>query len=170
MAWPWHAIGDAPSWFGGGFGEVADTDAQPAWRDLEIGTINFNGTIHRVRERRRVLTPFTTLTDFDCEGRGPLGKCLVVMPLSGHFALFLRDLIAGLLSEHDVSVLDWTNARHIPLDAAGFGFEDSMAAIVAVLRKLGPDTHLVGVCQSAVLATVAAIAMHQTAELARPVF
>lgn len=130
MAWPRNGTGGTPFWFRHGLGEIADTDTQPAWRDLEIGTIDLNGTAHRVREQRSILSPFATLTDLDCEGRDPLAKCLLVMPQSGHFSLILRDLAAGLLDAHVVSILDWTNARHIPLKAGEFGFDDTIATIV----------------------------------------
>lgn len=156
----------APFWFGSGFGEIADPDTQPAWRDLEIGAIDLNSTTRRVQERRRILSPFAALTDLDCKGRGPLAKCLVVVPQSGHFSLILRDLIAGLLSEHDVSVLDWINARHVPLEAGEFGFDDTIATIVLALQALEGRAHLIGVCQSAIPAIIAAVTMHQTGESA----
>ena len=147
MAWAGNATGRPPFWFGQGFGEIADPEAQPAWRDLEIGTIAIKGTAHRVSEQRRILSPFATLTEIDCEGRRPLAKCLVVMPQSGHFSLILRDLITGLLSDNDVIILDGTNARHIPLTAGEFGFDDTISTIVSVLRSLESSVHLIGVCQ-----------------------
>ena len=159
-----------PPWLGLGlgYGEIADPASQPAWRDFKIRAVEFNGQAHAVVERRRILTPFVTLTHLDREGCKSVCKCLVVMAQSGHFSLILRDLVAGLLGEHDVAVLDWTNARHIPPDAGRLGFEDTIATIITALRKLGPGVHLVGVCQSAIPAIAAAIAMDQLNEPAKP--
>ena len=34
-----------PAWLGGGFGEIAAPEVQPAWRELEIATVNLDGIV-----------------------------------------------------------------------------------------------------------------------------
>ncbi len=57
-------------------------------------------------------------------------------------------------------VLDWHNARDIPLEDGVFGFDEYVAHVQDALRCLGPGTHVVSVCQPAVpvLAAVALLA------------
>jgi poly(3-hydroxybutyrate) depolymerase len=85
---------------------------------------------------------------------------LLVGPISGHLATLLRPTVATLLADHDVFVLDWHNARDIPVDAGRFGLDEYIDHVLQALRHLGPDTHVLAVCQPAplVLAAVAVLA------------
>ena len=42
---------------------------------------------------------------------------LLVGPMSGHFSTLLRPTVRTLLTDHDVYVIDWNNARDIPVAA-----------------------------------------------------
>ena len=97
--------------------------------------------------------PFCRLLRF--EGPGP--KVLLFAPLSGHYATLLRETVRGLMAEHDVYVTDWANARDVPLSAGKFGLDDYVAYAIDFMRQLGPDTHVMAVCQPTVpvLAAVA---------------
>src|SRR6476620_8512429 len=48
----------------------------------------------------------------------------VVTPLSGHFATLLTDTVRMLLSDHDVHVTDWHNARDVGLEHGPFGLDE----------------------------------------------
>lgn len=87
-------------------------------------------------------------------------KVLVVAPLSGHYATLLRGTIRAMLPEHDVYVTDWRDARVVPLMCGGFDLDDFIDYIVDFIRFIGPDTHVIAVCQPSVpvLAAVAAMA------------
>jgi poly(3-hydroxybutyrate) depolymerase len=54
-------------------------------------------------------------------------------------------------------VTDWHNARDIPVSAGSFDVEDYAFYLVEFMRHLGPDTHVVAVCQPVPL-TLAATA------------
>lgn len=132
---------------------------RPAW-----------GLDHTFIEDRRVRVqtettwqrPFCTLTHFvretSEERRDP--RVLIVAPLSGHFATLLRGTVEALLPEHDVYVTDWVNARDVPVDEGTFDLDDYVEYIIDLLRLLGPEVHLIAVCQPVVpvLAAVALLA------------
>jgi poly(3-hydroxybutyrate) depolymerase len=84
-------------------------------------------------------------------------RVLLVAPLSGHFATLLRGTVAAFLPDHDVYITDWANARDVPVAAGRFDLDDYIDYVIGYLRMLGPDVHVVAVCQPAVpvLAAVA---------------
>jgi poly(3-hydroxybutyrate) depolymerase len=86
---------------------------------------------------------------------------LVVAPLSGHHATLLRDTVRTLLSDHDVYVTDWLDARIVPLDQGAFTLDDYVGYIREFVGTLGAERlHVIAVCQPAVpvLAAVALMA------------
>lgn len=84
-------------------------------------------------------------------------KVLIVAPMSGHYATLLRSTVKSLLVNCEVFITDWHNARDIPVSAGKFDIEDYTLYLVDFMRELGPETHVVAVCQPAPL-TLAATA------------
>jgi poly(3-hydroxybutyrate) depolymerase len=123
------------------------------------GTI-VDGRAVPVDEVARVNTPFCTLLQFKKDVAVEQPRVLVVAPLSGHFSTLLRGTVETLLPDHDVYITDWVNARNVPLLYGRFDLDDHIDLIAAFLRELGPDTHVVAVCQPSVpvLAAVALMA------------
>jgi poly(3-hydroxybutyrate) depolymerase len=72
---------------------------------------------------------------------------LIVAPLSGHFATLLRGTVQTFLSDFDVYVTDWSNARDVPIVAGRFGLSDYIDAIGDILTHIGRRAHVVAVCQ-----------------------
>ena len=102
--------------------------------------------------------PFGSLMQFSVRRRAPMArKVLLVAPMSGHYATLLRSTVASLLPDADVFITDWHNARDIPVSAGKFDIEDYTLYLVEFMRALGPDTHVIAVCQPAPL-TLAATA------------
>ncbi len=97
--------------------------------------------------------------------RPPGPKVLMVAPLSGHYATLLRGTVEAFLPDHDVYVTSWTDAREVPVLGPGFGLEDYVDMILGFLRFLGPDTHVIAVCQPAV-PVLAAVALLNAEEIA----
>ena len=94
--------------------------------------------------------PFCDLLHF---GRGTARddpRLLVVAPMSGHYATLLRDTVRALLPNHDVYVTDWLDAAMVPLVDGGFDLDDYIDYVIGFLHTLGPDTHVLAVCQPAV--------------------
>ncbi|MFW8634090.1 polyhydroxyalkanoate depolymerase [Cribrihabitans pelagius] len=102
--------------------------------------------------------PFGDLLHFRVSGREEQPrKVLLVAPMSGHYATLLRSTVKSLLVNCEVYVTDWHNARDIPVSAGKFDVEDYTLYLVDFMRELGPDSHVVAVCQPAPL-TLAATA------------
>lgn len=91
------------------------------------------------------------------DGRGPGPKLLLVAPMSGHYATLLRGTVETMLPYHDVYITDWIDARMVPLSEGRFDLDDYIDYIISILHRLGPDTHVMAVCQPSVpvLAAVA---------------
>ena len=113
-----------------------------------------------VSEVAKVRHPFCTLLHFRKDTDVEQPRVLVVAPLSGHFATLLRGTVETLLPDHDVYITDWVNARNVPLLYGRFDLDDHIDLVVSFLRELGPETHVVAVCQPSVpvLAAVALLA------------
>jgi poly(3-hydroxybutyrate) depolymerase len=92
---------------------------------------------------------------------------LLVAPLSGHHATLLRDTVKALLVDHDVFVTDWTDARMVPLSAGPFHLDNYIFYIQDFIRHLGPDVHVISVCQPTVpvLAAIALMASEKDTKL-----
>lgn len=136
--------------------------ARPShWRpSFAIDSVGTGEDQVAVVEQATRSTPFATLIHFTKATGSDQPRVLVVGPLSGHFTTLIRPTIRTLLAEHDVHVLDWHNARQIPVRDGAFGLDDYIEHVMETLRFLGPDTHVVAVCQPAVpvLAAVALLA------------
>jgi len=133
-----------------------------------IETVPVGNGVARVTEEAAMTTPFGTLLHFrkDIDVRQP--RVLVVAPLSGHFATLLRSTVRTLLSDHDVYITDWHNARDVPLADGGFGFDDYVAHIIRFMEHIGPGGHIVAVCQPCVQVVAAAALMAEDENPAEP--
>ncbi|MBP0600193.1 polyhydroxyalkanoate depolymerase [Herbaspirillum sp. LeCh32-8] len=87
---------------------------------------------------------------------------LVVAPLSGHHSTLLRETVRALLQEHDVYITDWTDARMVPVEQGDFHLHDYVYYVQDFIRTLGPDVHVISVCQPTV-PVLAAIALMASA-------
>ena len=85
---------------------------------------------------------------------------MLVAPLSGHYATLLRGTVTAMLPEHDVYITDWTDARMVPVMMGRFDLNDFIDSLMSMIRKLGPDVHVIAVCQPgpAALAATALLA------------
>jgi poly(3-hydroxybutyrate) depolymerase len=130
--------------------------AKPDWGIRSI--VGSEGQDHIIDVKTVVEKPFGDLIQFFVRRRAPMArKVLLVAPMSGHYATLLRSTVASLLPDADVYVTDWHNARDIPVSAGKFDVEDYTLYLVEFMRELGPDTHVISVCQPVPL-TLAATA------------
>jgi poly(3-hydroxybutyrate) depolymerase len=121
-----------------------------------------------VSERVAARRPFCRLVHFSRDGARADPRLLAVAPLSGQGSIIMRDLLAGLLPEHDLYLIDWLDARDVPIAAGRFGLEDCVADVVEILRGFGGEIHLLGLCQSAVSALAAAAILAAAGDRAEP--
>jgi poly(3-hydroxybutyrate) depolymerase len=75
---------------------------------------------------------------------------LVVSPLSGHHATLLRDTVKSLLHDHKVFIVDWTDARMVPMEHGAFHLDDYVTYVQEFIRHIGPEVHVISVCQPTV--------------------
>jgi poly(3-hydroxybutyrate) depolymerase len=143
------------------WGEVTERSfsrmvAKPDWGIRSI--VGPDGQDHLVDIKPVVERPFGNLVQFFVRRRAPMArKVMLVAPMSGHYATLLRSTVASLLPDCDVYVTDWHNARDIPVSAGKFDVEDYTLYLADFMRHLGPDTHVIAVCQPVPL-TLAATA------------
>ena len=135
-------------------GEI--THARPAWA---IGSALVGGVPAPVIESIASATPFATLRHFSVATGVARPRVLLVAPMSGHFATLLRDTVRTLLRDHDVYVTDWHNVRDIPLGEGRFGLDEYTQHLIDFLVTIGPEAHVVAVCQPTVSAFAAVALM-----------
>lgn len=109
-----------------------------------------NGKEVEVEENVIVSKPFCSLLNFHRRAKRNDPKVLVVAPMSGHYATLLRGTVKALLPHHDVYITDWEDARQVPLSAGSFNLDSYITYLREFMSLLGPDTHLIAVCQPAV--------------------
>jgi poly(3-hydroxybutyrate) depolymerase len=103
--------------------------------------------------------PFCQLRRFHHSGTAKAPKVLFVAAMSGHHATLSKDTLREFLPDFDVYITDWVDARLVPVAEGRFGFDEYVQYLVEFLDALGPDVHLVGLCQAAVPALCAAALM-----------
>src|SRR5262249_45963372 len=91
-----------------------------------------------------------------------------VAPLSGHFPILMRDLVAGLLPYFRVYVTDWVNVRHVPARYGPFGLERNISSILTMMKKLPPGFNVIGLCQGGVPALAATALISQSEDARIP--
>ncbi len=124
---------------------------------------------HLVHVEKLIERPFGDLIHFRAQGRPPRKRrVLLVAPMSGHYATLLRPTVASLLPDCEVFVTDWHNARDIPVSAGKFDIEDYTLYLLDFMQHLGPDLHVVAVCQPAPLALAATAMLAERAPDAQP--
>src|SRR6185312_15882486 len=164
---PW-----AETWFGKSMAASAEivsrltqNYSKPAFG---LATTEVDGKAVAVNEEILLRKPFCQLLHFhrDTVQRDP--KVLLVAPMSGHYATLLRGTVEALLPEHDVYVTDWIDARDVPLAQGNFDLDDYIDYIVEFCRYLGPDVHVIAVCQPSVPVMGAAALMAQARDPRQP--
>lgn len=133
-----------------------------------IGTVLVDGEPMEVVEETVWNTPFGALLHFRKADAPPQPRVLIVAPMSGHFATLLRGTVRTMLADHDVYITDWHNPRDIPLSAGSFGFDDYVGHIIGFLQQLGPNAHIVAICQPTVAALAAVALMAEDGDPAQP--
>ena len=131
--------------------------------EFGLGHTVIDGETVAIHEEIVAEKPFCRLLRFKRATTLDHPKVLLVAPLSGHYATLLRDTVRALLPDHDVYITDWIDARLVPLADGYFHFADYVAYMQEFIRKLGPDVHVISVCQPTV-PVMAAISLMAAAD------
>ncbi len=148
------------------FAHAAAPRGKPAF-DIEAVTVD--GKSYPVTEAIVVHRAFGNLLRFSHTGL-PEGapKLLIVAPMSGHFATLLRGTLARMLERAEVFITDWHDAREVPLAAGKFTLDDYIDELIRFLEHIGPDAHMMAVCQPSVPALAATALMNADRHACRP--
>ncbi len=106
-----------------------------------------------VTEEVAIAKPFCRLLHFKrtLPAKRPVDPTvLIVAPLSGHHATLLRDTVRTLLPNHDVYITEWIDAKMVPISEGPFHLDDYVDYVIEFVRLLGPDVHVISVCQPTV--------------------
>ena len=112
--------------------------------------------------------PFCRLLHFKKNLKKEQPKLLLVAPMSGHHATLLRGTVEAMLPFVDVYITDWLDARDVSVYYGDFRLEDYIDYTVDFTRKLGPDVHLMAVCQPSVPVLIAASVLNAEKDKAAP--
>ena len=150
----------------GVFGDLTRRYSKPAFN---LHTTLCDGKQVDVREVITSRKSFAQLKHFQRNVERPDDpKLLIVAPLSGHFASLLRGTVEAMLPDHDVYITDWRDARQVPLSAGDFGLDDYIDYVIDFIDHLGPDTHVLAVCQPVVPVLAATAIMAEDGHSATP--
>ncbi|PRX35184.1 poly(3-hydroxybutyrate) depolymerase [Meinhardsimonia xiamenensis] len=172
-SYPWTGLMPTPFFrLLAAWGEVTERSfsrmvAKPDWGITSV--LAEDGRDHLVAVEPVVMKAFGDLVHFKAIGRPERArKVMLVAPMSGHYATLLRSTVASLLPDCEVYVTDWHNARDIPVSAGKFDIEDYTLYLVEFMRHLGPDIHVIAVCQPAPLALAATAWLAEREPAAQP--
>lgn len=148
------------------FSSMTTRYGKPGWN---IDTVEIGGKERPVTEEVMIRRSYCQLLHFKREGAPKNDpKLLIVAPLSGHFATLLRGTVEGMLPNHDVYITDWLDCRQIPVTSDRFNLNDYIDYVIDFLHYLGPNTHVIAVCQPSVPVLAAASVMSAWGDLCAP--
>ncbi|RIV83532.1 polyhydroxyalkanoate depolymerase [Aurantiacibacter xanthus] len=148
------------------FAHVYEERGKPAFG---IDSTEVGGKSYPVAQTTVLEKPFGNLIRFRREGLPEdAPTMLVVAPMSGHFATLLRGTVARLVENQEVYVTDWADAKTVPLSAGLFDLDDYIDYLIEFLRFIGPNTHVLAVCQPSVPAFAATAVMGAEKDPCRP--
>jgi poly(3-hydroxybutyrate) depolymerase len=140
---------------------------------FDLNSTMIDGQTVGIMERIAVSKPFCKLLHFkkdmpDADFAAlKQPTVLVVAPLSGHHATLLRDTVRALLPNQDVYITDWVDARMVPMSDGPFHLDNYIFYVQDFIRHLGPDVHVISVCQPTVpvLAAISLMATNKDPKL-----
>ena len=136
---------------------------------FNITQVVVDGVEDAVAESVVLEKPFGALRHFR-RGGLPQGapRVLVVAPMSGHYATLLRGTVARMVENQEVWITDWADAKLVPQAAGRFDLDDYIDYLIEFLHFIGPNTHVVAVCQPSVPAFAATAVMGADKDACRP--
>ncbi len=144
---------------------TAHYDAPP-WN---LNCTKIDGETVRIKEHIALKKPYCNLLNFKrSKTLNSQQTVLMLAPLSGHFATLLRGTVDTFLPDHNVYISDWRNARDVSISEGRFTFDDYVRYIIEFIQFLGPNTHVIAVCQPCVPALVANAVMSMTGDHCTP--
>ncbi|MBR1734932.1 MAG: polyhydroxyalkanoate depolymerase [Alphaproteobacteria bacterium] len=117
--------------------------------DFNIGHVNVDGKKVKLYQTTVLEKPFGNLVRFTKENQGHEPKVLIIAPISGHYATLQRDTVQRMAQKHDVYITDWKSVSNVPLSAGDFDLDTYLTYLIDFVRFIGPNTHVMAICQPA---------------------
>ena len=118
------------------FNRLGKEYAKPEWG---IDEVEINGEMAKVSIETLVNKPFCNLLHFKrSASKDPGGdpSVLIVAPYSGHHATLLRDTVRRMLTDFDVYVTDWLDARTVPVNQGAFDLDEYVYYLISFLHSI----------------------------------
>ncbi len=134
-----------------------------------ITSTEVDGKTYGVTESIVLQRPFGDLLRFerdDLPADAP--NLMIVAPMSGHYATLLRGTVARMVESARVYITDWADAKLVPAEAGRFDLDDYIDYVIGFIEHIGPDTHMLAVCQPSVPSLAAAAIMNADEHPSRP--
>ncbi len=148
------------------FAHAAAPRGKPAFG---IETVEVAGRDYAVTESIVLHRPFGNLIRFVRDGLPEdAPRLLIAAPMSGHYATLLRGTVARMLETSVVYITDWADAKMVPISEGRFDLDDYIDYLIGFLEFIGPNTHMLAVCQPSVPAFAAAAVMGKHEHPCRP--
>ena len=136
---------------------------------FDIESVTVDGAVFPVTEAIVKHRPYGNLLRFSHPGlAADAPKLLIVAPMSGHFATLLRGTVARMAERAEVYITDWADAKMVPVEAGRFDLDDYIDYVIGFLEFIGPNTHVMAVCQPSVPALAATAIMAANGNPCRP--
>ena len=148
------------------FAHLYEERGKPAF---DLQPVENDGEDKHVSESVVLEKPFGNLRRFmrdDLPEDAP--KLLIVAPMSGHYATLLRGTVQRMVTNQQVWITDWADARQVPVSEGRFDLDDYIDYLIEFLQFIGPDTHVLAVCQPSVPAFAATAIMAEAKDDCRP--
>lgn len=147
------------------FAHASASRGKPAFG---LDSVEIDGKTIAVSEDIVLQKPFGQLKRFTYAGSEHKPKLLIAAPMSGHFATLLRGTVDRMMPNHEVYITDWRDARNVPLSDGSFDLDDYVDYLVEFLEYMGPNAHVLAVCQPSVPCYAAAALMSAQNHPCRP--
>ncbi|MEX2648406.1 MAG: polyhydroxyalkanoate depolymerase [Alphaproteobacteria bacterium] len=147
------------------FEQVTRRYGKPDWGLTET---EIDGNKVAVHPEAVIHRTYCHLVHFRREAERDDPKLLIVAPMSGHYATLLRGTVEAMIPDHDVYITDWQDCRFVPITADRFNLADYIDYVIDFLHYLGPNTHVLAVCQPSVPVLAAISVMSQWGDLCAP--
>jgi len=148
------------------FAHIYEERGKPVF---DIQPVEIDGKQYPVLEEVVHEKPFGGLIRFRREGLPKdAPKLLIAAPMSGHFATLLRGTVQRMVVNQEVYITDWADAKMIPLSEGVFDLDDYIDYLIEFLQLIGPNTHMLAVCQPSVPAFAATAVMAADNDPCRP--
>lgn len=136
--------------------------------EFNIDSVDVNGESVKVYQTTVMKKDFCDLIKFSKENHQNEPKVLIIAPVSGHFATLLRDTVKRMVQKQEVYITDWKSVRDVPLSTGSFDLDNYLTYLIDFMHYIGPNTHVMAVCQPAVQVMALAAVMDEAHDPCAP--